>query len=175
MANLWRASICHGVNSNTNTQNRPSLDSPGVIVLPPVLYLCALAAAVALHFIRPIRFPSPVMARIIGAVVIVGSGILVAWGAATMRRAGTNIRPDQPTLAIVMDGPFRFTRNPLYIALTGFYVGLALLINTTWPFLLLPVVQAFMHWGVVRREERYLEGKFGRAYLDYKARVRRWL
>jgi protein-S-isoprenylcysteine O-methyltransferase Ste14 len=58
---------------------------------------------------------------------------------------------------------------------SGFYLGLAILINTAWPFLLLPVVLAFMHWGVVLREERYLEAKFGSTYLDYKARVWRWL
>ena len=140
-----------------------------------MLYLCALAAGIALHTIWPIWFPSPVAARIIGAMLVVGSGILITWGVATMRRAGTNVRPDQPTLVIVVNGPFRFTRNPLYLALTGIYIGLAMLINTAWPVLLLPVLLALMHWGVILREEHYLEAKFGSTYLDYKARVRRWL
>ena len=75
----------------------------------------------------------------------------------------------------MVDGPFRFSRNPLYLSLTGLYLGLAMLINTAWPPLLLPVLLAFLHWGVIRREERYLEVKFGSTYLNYKARVRRWL
>jgi len=106
---------------------------------------------------------------------MVGSGILATWGVVTMRRAGTNVRPDQPALVIVVDGPFRFSRNPLYLALTGFYLGVSMLINTVWPPFLLPVLLAFLHWGVIRREEHYLEAKFGSTYLNYKARVRRWL
>ena len=92
-----------------------------------------------------------------------------------MKRAGTNIRPDQPTLAIVSDGPFRFTRNPLYLALTGLYAGIALLVNALWPLLLLAPVLAVLRWGVIAREERYLEAKFGEAYRAYRSRVRRWV
>jgi len=92
-----------------------------------------------------------------------------------MKRAGTNIRPDQPTLAVVSDGPFRFTRNPLYLALTGLYVGITLLADALWPLLLLVPVLVVLQWGVVAREERYLEAKFGEPYRAYKARVRRWV
>ena len=92
-----------------------------------------------------------------------------------MKRAGTNIRPDQPTLALASDGPFRFTRNPLYIAVTGLYLGIALLVNALWPLVLLIPVLAVLRWGVVGREERYLEAKFGEPYRAYKARVRRWI
>jgi protein-S-isoprenylcysteine O-methyltransferase Ste14 len=94
---------------------------------------------------------------------------------AAMKRAGTNIRPDQPTLAVVSDGPFRFTRNPLYLALTGLYVGITLLADALWPLLLLVPVLVVLQWGVVAREERYLEAKFGEPYRAYKARVRRWV
>ena len=92
-----------------------------------------------------------------------------------MKRAGTNIRPDQPTLALVFDGPFRFTRNPLYMALTGLYLGITLLVNALWPLLFLIPVLGVLRWGVVAREERYLEAKFGEPYRTYKARVRRWI
>jgi protein-S-isoprenylcysteine O-methyltransferase Ste14 len=92
-----------------------------------------------------------------------------------MRRAGTNIRPDQPTLALVTDGAFRFSRNPLYLAAAGLYVGVALLVHALWPLVLLIPMLAVLQWGVVAREERYLEAKFGDAYRAYKARVRRWL
>jgi protein-S-isoprenylcysteine O-methyltransferase Ste14 len=92
-----------------------------------------------------------------------------------MVRSGTNVIPNQPTLAIVTDGPFRYTRNPLYIGATLAYTGLALIFNSFWPLLLLPALLMVIHWGVVRREERYLEAKFGTLYLAYKDRVPRWL
>jgi protein-S-isoprenylcysteine O-methyltransferase Ste14 len=92
-----------------------------------------------------------------------------------MRRAGTNILPNKPTLTIVTEGPFRFTRNPLYVTNALFYTGLTLVFNTPWPLLLLAPMLLVVHWGIIRREEEYLEAKFGDAYLAYKARVRRWL
>ena len=92
-----------------------------------------------------------------------------------MKRAGTNVRPDQPSLAIVTDGPFRFSRNPMYLATTGLYLGITLLVNTPWPLILLSPMLLVLHWGVVRREERYLEAKFGEPYRAYKSRVGRWV
>jgi protein-S-isoprenylcysteine O-methyltransferase Ste14 len=92
-----------------------------------------------------------------------------------MKRAGTNVRPDQPMLAIVTDGPFRFTRDPMYMATTGLYSAVTLLVNTLWPLVLLAPLLVLLDGGVVRREERYLEAKFGDPYRAYQARVRRWL
>jgi protein-S-isoprenylcysteine O-methyltransferase Ste14 len=117
----------------------------------------------------------PLIARSLGLVILVLSGVLGRAAEQAMKRAGTNIRPDQPTLAIVTDGPFHFTRNPLYLAGTGIYVAIALLVNAFWPLLLLPPMLVMLHWGVVRREERYLETKFGDSYREYRARVRRWI
>jgi protein-S-isoprenylcysteine O-methyltransferase Ste14 len=91
-----------------------------------------------------------------------------------MRRAGTNVLPSQPTLSIVTDGPFRFTRNPLYVAGSLLYLGLTLIFNSVWPLVLFVPMLVVLDRGVIRREERYLEGKFGDVYLAYKARVRRW-
>ena len=92
-----------------------------------------------------------------------------------MRRAGTNVNPRDPTTAIVVEGPFRFSRNPLYLSLILAYLGITLLVNALWPLLLLPPLLVVLHWGVIAREERYLEAKFGESYRVYKARVRRWL
>jgi len=103
------------------------------------------------------------------------SGLLARAAEAAMKRAGTNVRPDQPTLAIVTDGPFRYTRNPLYLASTGLYLAVTLLVNALWPVVLLPLILVVLHWGVIRREERYLETKFGEPYRAYRASVRRWL
>jgi protein-S-isoprenylcysteine O-methyltransferase Ste14 len=92
-----------------------------------------------------------------------------------MKHAGTHIDPYKPTMALVVDGPFRFTRNPLYLSLTLLYSGTAFLLNLLWAILLLPIALVIMQFGVICREERYLEKKFGQEYLRYKARVRRWI
>jgi len=85
------------------------------------------------------------------------------------------VDPRQPALALVVDGSFRFSRNPLYLGLTGFYLAITLLVNAVLPVLLLVPLLAVVHWGIIKREERYLEGKFGEPYRAYRSRVRRWL
>lgn len=105
----------------------------------------------------------------------VAAALQAFLGRRALTRAGTPVRPNQPTTAIVTDGPYRYTRNPLYLALTGVYTGISLIVNALWPLVLLVAVLFVIQWGVVAREERYLEGKFGESYLAYKRRVRRWL
>lgn len=107
---------------------------------------------------------------------LVAMGIGTAnWGRRTMQAAGTNIDPTRPATAIVTSGPFRFTRNPLYLALTILYLGLTVALDTWWGVVVMVPLLIVMHRGVVLREERYLEVKFGESYRAYKARVRRWL
>ena len=101
--------------------------------------------------------------------------LLVLSAFRLMRKAGTNVDPTQPTTALVVKGPFQLTRNPLYLSLTLIYSGIAMLMNALWAMLILPFVLLVMRLGVIDREERYLERKFGEEYRQYKARVRRWL
>lgn len=150
-------------------------DAPGVLVFPPALFAGTLVLGLVLHWLRPVSLLPPLPARLAGLVVLVLSWWLVHSAEAAMKRAGTNVRPDQPSLAIVTDGPFRFSRNPMYLATTGLYLGITLLVNTPWPLILLSPMLLVLHWGVVRREERYLEAKFGEPYRAYKSRVRRWV
>ena len=150
-------------------------DAPGVLVFPPALFAGTLVLGLALHWLRPVSLLPPLPARLAGLVVLFLSWWLVHSAEAAMKRAGTNVRPDQPSLAIVTDGPFRFSRNPMYLATTGLYLGITLLVNTPWPLILLSPMLLVLHWGVVRREERYLEAKFGEPYRAYKSRVRRWI
>jgi protein-S-isoprenylcysteine O-methyltransferase Ste14 len=92
-----------------------------------------------------------------------------------MRRAGTNVDPYEPATAVVTEGPYRFTRNPMYVGFTLMYVGISALANALLPILLLPAVQQLMRRGVIEREERYLERKFGDEYRRYKESVGRWI
>ena len=81
----------------------------------------------------------------------------------------------EPTTAIVVHGPYRFTRNPMYVSLVGLYAGVTLFVNSAWPLILLPAVVLLVQRQVIAREEAYLEAKFGEEYRAYKARVRRWI
>jgi len=101
--------------------------------------------------------------------------MLAHYAHKAMTRAGTNVFPTLPALALVTDGPFRYTRNPLYIAASGVYVGVALWVDGLVPLLLFPLVVILLHYAIVLPEERYLETKFGESYRAYRSRVRRWL
>ena len=151
-------------------------DNPGVGVHPPLFFLSALLLGVVLddRVRRFVIFDSHDW-RWLGVILLLLGVGLVAFGRKTMIKHGTNVNPTLPTLAIVDSGPFRFTRNPLYVALTVIYIGLSLLFNTWWSLFLLIPVWLVMHFAVVRREEAYLESKFGENYLNYRRRVRRYL
>ena len=158
---------------STNTQ-----DNPGVIAPPPFIYLGGLALGLFLHRLVPLKY-LPRTARGIGLTlgstcISMGFTVLVS-GFQQMNNAHTNINPTHPATTIVTEGPFRFTRNPLYLGMTLMYIGIMFLVNSLWPMLILPVVLGLMNVGVISREERYLEHKFGAQYLAYKQRVRRWL
>jgi protein-S-isoprenylcysteine O-methyltransferase Ste14 len=152
-----------------------SPDKPGVIVFPPLLYSGTLVIALLLHWIRPWYLPHSWPIRIVGLVLVFASGALGKWGETTLKRAGTNVNPNQPSLAIVSDGPYRYTRNPLYLALVGLYLGVTIAVGTAWPLAFLVPVLLVTHFGIVRREERYLAAKFGEPYTQYLSRVRRWM
>lgn len=152
-----------------------SRDSAGVVAWPPLIFAAHALAGGAAHWIWPMT-PFPAWpSRILGAALIITSGLIATLAKRAMNRAGTAIEPSQPTTAIVEDGPYRFTRNPMYLSLCLLYLGIALLIDGLWPLLLLASLAVTLHFGVIRREERYLAAKFGETYLAYQQRVRRWV
>ena len=157
------------------TEPAPVTDAPNVIIFPPLLFVGAVISGTTLQFLWPIHPPAALPARIIGAGLALAGIALVVSAKKSLRRAGTHVRPDQPTTAIVSDGPYRFTRNPIYLGASTAYLGVTLLLNAFWPIPALMPFFVLLHWGVVRREEEYLEQKFNDAYLAYKNRVRRWL
>ncbi len=156
-------------------EKRKARDNPGVVAPPPLIYAGALAAGLLVNRRYGIRFLPRALARTLG-LALVACGLAVGvLGFREMRRAETTPDPYKPTTAIVSEGPFRFTRNPLYLSMTLIYCGFSVLANALPAALLLPLAQAVMRRGVIEREERYLEHKFGDEYLRYKARVPRWI
>ncbi len=160
--------------TNSASTDSPS-DHPNVLVLPPVIYGVGLAAGFLLQWVAPRAILSSGTRYWAGGVLLTLGVCLAVWGRRVMERAGTNVNPTLPTTALVATGPFRLSRNPLYVALTLIYVGLALVANALWVLVLVVPVLLVLHYGVVRREERYLEEKVGDAYRQYRSRVRRYL
>ncbi len=159
--------------NTTSTVTPP--DNPGVAVLPPVLYGGAFLLVVVLHLLWPLRIALPPIAVPPGLMLLLSALGLILWGRTTMHGAGTNISPLKPALTLVNSGPYRFSRNPLYVAMTLLFVGLTLLVNSWWGVLLLVPLILLLHFGVVRREERYLQRKFGDEYTEYRSQVRRYV
>jgi protein-S-isoprenylcysteine O-methyltransferase Ste14 len=150
-------------------------DNPGVIALPPHIYLAAILLGAVLHWIVPFPIQVPALARWVAGLVIAACIGFATWARITFTRAGTNVNPRQPSLLLVESGPFRVTRNPMYVAMAVALFALAFATRVAWYLVLVPPVLALMHWGVVLREERYLSHKFGAPYDEYRQRVRRYL
>ena len=157
------------------SEGRDNADNPGVIAPPPFIYTGALAAGLLAHRRFRVPFLPRRLARTLGPLLIVGGFVVGLLGLREMRRAGTNVDPYRPATAVVTGGPYRFTRNPMYVGFTLMYAGISAWTNALLPILMLPAVQQLMRRGVIEREERYLERKFGDEYLQYKGRVRRWI
>jgi protein-S-isoprenylcysteine O-methyltransferase Ste14 len=150
-------------------------DNPGVIAPPPLIYAGALAAGLLANRRYHMPFLPRRVARTLGW-PLVACGLAVGFlGAREMGRAETNVDPYKPATTVVTGGPFRFTRNPLYLSMTLIYGGIAAVANALPAALLLPIVLHLMRRGVIEREERYLERKFGGEYIDYKTRTPRWI
>ena len=154
---------------------REGADTPGVVAPPPLIFAVVLGVGLLLNRLRPTPFLPRVFSKVFGWPPVVGGLLLGLWGFREMRRAGTNVDPYRPSTAIVQRGPYGFTRNPLYVGMALIYSGISARANALPAALLLPVVLHIVDRGVIEREERYLEGKFGDEYLRYKGRVRRWI
>src|SRR5712691_7882774 len=152
-----------------------SPDTAHVLILPPLLYGMAFVIGLLLHLVFPLHILPTILARGIGVVCVLVSLPLALMTLRVLSRAHTPVDPMKPTTALVTEGPFRYSRNPIYVALTLLYVGVALLINALWILLLVVPALVVLRYGVIAREEAYLTRKFGDAYRPYTAQVRRWL
>lgn len=155
------------------TDQKP--DHAQIPVPPPLVYLGYLIGALVLSWIRPLPLPWTDVFRVIGGLAL-AAGLWLGFAAITqMRKAHTSPEPHRPVTALVIGGPYRFTRNPIYLGYLLIYLGITLLAGTPWgliasPFLIWTVTQ-----NIIFAEEIYLEDKFQDQYAAYKSRVRRWI
>ena len=153
-------------------------DTAGIRVLPPLVFLAGLIGGYVVWWFWPVPIVPGEWSfaiRVLGGVAVVLGLWLTFSAVALFGRIGTSPDPREPTTALTVDGPYRFTRNPMYLGMALIQSGLALLGNALWPLLALIPVIWIIRTQVIDREERYLEAKFGNAYRDFKARVRRWI
>jgi protein-S-isoprenylcysteine O-methyltransferase Ste14 len=151
-------------------------DSAKVTFPPPFIYLGFLLIGLALDRIIPVTLNLTGIGRFIGGGLLIAASLYPLLAASgRFRQAGTDVKPWKVTTTIVADGIYARTRNPMYLGMAMFYAGLTLVFSSLGALMLLPILVFTIQTQVIRREERYLAGKFGTLYVDYKARVRRWL
>lgn len=150
-------------------------DHPHVIALPPFMLLAAVLVGAVLEWLVPMRQPFPTGSWMIGLALILLALAIASAARRVQTRAGTNVNPTRPTTAIVTAGPYGFSRNPMYVGLALFHLGIAVWAHSGWLLVTFVPFVALLHWGVVLREERYLAARFGQPYLDYRSRVRRYV
>jgi len=148
---------------------------PGVRLPPPVVFLTGLAIGCLVQRWFPLAIaPGGLLPRLLGALLVLLAGMLALWAFRAFRRAHTTVRPDCAASTLMTRGPFRFTRNPLYLSLALLQAGLALLADALWPALMLLPVLLVIRYYVIAREERHLRSRFGAEYQAYCRTVRRW-
>src|SRR5215831_19067965 len=145
------------------------------LVRPPLVYLTSLASGAVIHHAAPLPFLPGTLTVPLGVPLIAVAIGLFSYSVVKFWAAGTPVPARKPTTAIVRAGPYRFSRNPIYLAFTVFQLGIAIWVNSVWLLATLVGAVALIHTVVIPKEEQYLERKFGAQYLEYKASVRRWL
>ena len=150
-------------------------DTPGLRICPLGLLMLAIFAGAVLGVVEPVRFVPDGLEFVVGP-VLAGLGLVVlALAMSELRRADTPHRADEPTTKLVTDGPFGRSRNPIYLAMGLFGLGISILLDSAWLLGIMAVLMILIHFAAVLPEERYLERRFGEVYSTYKSTVRRWL
>lgn len=150
-------------------------DTSGVKTPPPLIYLAGLAIGFLLEWLWPTVPLSDFLGALIGYALIALSLVLFAACLWEFYRARTPVDHGHATRTIIESGPFRFSRNPIYVSMTLLVIGIALVAGSLWVLLMAAPSAYVVHRFVILKEEAYLEARFGQQYLDYKARVRRWV
>jgi protein-S-isoprenylcysteine O-methyltransferase Ste14 len=153
----------------------PEEDRPGVPIAPPLLFVLPVLVSLVVEWFFPTSFVRGTLRWILGALILAAGIALNISGFITQKRAGTDPIPFNPSTRIVAHGLYRFSRNPMYIGFASCTLGLAIVVDSAWILLAVPIGLVLIDRIVITREERYLERKFGEEYLNYKRRVRRWI
>ena len=158
--------------------DKPGAPTAGVIAPPPLVFLAGVVLGLGADYL----FALPALPRAAGAgplwlgLAFGGSGLfLILWAARCFSRAGTAIPPYKPATTLVTEGPYRRSRNPIYLGMALIYLGVVCATSSLSVLVLFPLVLLVMEFGVIRREERYLARVFGEAYENYRREVRRWI
>lgn len=158
------------------TQSQPTERGAKVHFPPPLVFIGFTLLGVALRYIvAPIPFPASTWIRVIGVVVILAGLAWIIAALMAFRRTGQDPKPWTPTPELILQGPYLWTRNPMYVGITGVQVGLGLALGNFWISLLAPCALLLVHFIAVLPEEKYLQQKFGSRYQEYRSRVRRYL
>jgi protein-S-isoprenylcysteine O-methyltransferase Ste14 len=150
-------------------------DAPNVKIIPPLIYL----AGIVIGFLATIWMPTKVVpnsvAWAVGGILIFCGAVLAGSAVVKFKDVGTTVRPDRAASILVISGPYKITRNPMYLGMAVFYLGITLAGQSVWALILLPVVLTVIRRRAIEPEEAFLEKRFGANYLSYKGKVRRWL
>lgn len=151
------------------------IDHAPVRVPAPFIYAAFIGAALLLHLLLPLPASAPDLMRAVGLVAVFGGLGLAGLAVIRMRRAHTPVSPHQPSTSLVTDGPFRFTRNPIYLGFFFIFLGFTLVAGTLWGGILAPLAPVIVNYLVIGAEEGYLDRRFADRYAEYRSRVRKWL
>ena len=150
-------------------------DHAGVAFHPPIMLGACLLAGFGLRALIQLSFVPRAIALLFGAFIVVLAFCLFFWAVVTMRRSGASIPTNKPTTVIVIEGPYQYSRNPIYLSMILLLIGVGVWSNSLWFLILAAVGWTLLSRSVIAREETYLSRKFGSEYESYKSLVRRWL
>lgn len=149
---------------------------PRTLILPPAPYATAILGGWWLdRRVHALPLDLGLLTRPLGWLLVALGLALFFWALVTFRRHRTTVNPYKAAASLCTEGPFRFSRNPIYVGDWFILAGVSLLLATGWPLVFAPLIWAMLRYGVIRHEEAHLEARFGDAYRDYRSRVRRWL
>jgi protein-S-isoprenylcysteine O-methyltransferase Ste14 len=152
-----------------------SSDAPKVKIIPPLVYLAGLVIGFLLNNWMPIVVVPSLVAWAIGGILIFCGAVLAGSAVFKFKDVGTTVRPDRAASALVVAGPYKITRNPMYLGLALVYLGIAIAGQSVWALMFLPIVLTIIQRRAIEPEEAFLERRFGADYIGYEEKVRRWI
>jgi protein-S-isoprenylcysteine O-methyltransferase Ste14 len=149
--------------------------APNVKIIPPLVYLAGLVIGFLANIWMPITVVPDLVAWAVGGILIICGAVLTGSAVLKFKDVGTTVRPDRAASTLVIAGPYKITRNPMYLGLACVYFGVAVAGQCLWALILLPVVMLIVQRGAIEPEEAFLEKRFDAEYISYKEKIRRWI